>query len=306
MKKLNILLCILIGICLIFSGCGKGLKPDKLLITASNFAEYDFARAVAGEKAEIKMLIPPGRDMHSFEPSASDIVEIENSDLFIYIGGESDSFVERILSSLDNDKLKTLKMSEFVSLCEEHEHTEHHHHSEEEYDEHIWLSPENAVSMISAIKNALCEIDAENSEFYTKNAEEYSNEILTVAKATADKVNNARVKVIAVADRNPYRYFTEYYGLSSVAAFAACSEDTDADLHTVLNLIETVKNEKLSAVFVTEMGNRDLAQTVADNTGAKILTLHSYHNISAEDFGSGVTYLDLMKENCESLAQGLK
>lgn len=307
MKKFNILICILIGICLFLSGCNGYASTDKLLITATNFAEYDFARAVAGDKAEIKMLIPAGRDMHSFEPTASDIMEIENSDLFIYIGGESDNFVERILSSLDNENLKVLKMSDYVSLCTEHVHTDnkHHYHTEVEYDEHIWLSPNNATNMILAIKDALCEIDKANAEFYTQKADKYIGEIIAEANDTAFIINNARTNLIAVADRNPYRYFTDYYGLQSVAAFAACSEDTDADLKTVLTLIESVKSEKLSAVYVTEMSNKALAETIKENTGAEILTLHSYHNVSTEDFGSGVTYLELMKRNRDALAEGL-
>ena len=306
MKKLNILLCILIAFCLVFSGCTNGTpKKDKLQITATNFAEYDFARAVAGDKADVKMLIPAGRDMHSFEPTASDIIGIENSNLFLYIGGESDSFVERILGSLQNKKLKTLKMSDYVSLCAEHEHAHEHHSHEDSYDEHIWTSPENAEKMILAIKGALCEIDEESAPYYTENADKYIAEIKFEANKTAEVIKNARVKKIAVADRNPYRYFTEYYGLNITAAFAACSEDTDADLHTVLKLIETVKKENLSAVYVTEMGNRDLAETVKENTGAKILTLHSYHNISVEDFENNVTYVDLMKQNRKSLSEGL-
>ncbi len=306
MKKLNILLCVLIGFCLIFSGCGNAYSSDKLQITATNFAEYDFARAVAGDKADVKMLIPAGRDMHSFEPTASDIVGIENSDLFIYIGGESDSFVERILASLENENLKILKMSDYVSLCAEHEHIGEHHSHADSYDEHIWTSPENAKKMILAISDALCEIDGENTQYYTENADKYIAEITVEADKTAEVIKNARVKKIAVADRNPYLYFTEYYGLGITAAFAACSEDTDANLHTVLELIESVKSEGHSAVFVTEMGNRALAETVKDNTGAEILTLHSYHNVSSEDFEKGITYIDIMKQNAKSLERGLK
>lgn len=307
MKKLNILLCILIGICLIFSGCGKGLKPDKLLITATNFAEYDFARAVAGDRCEIKMLIPPGRDMHSFEPTAADILSIENSSLFIYIGGESDSFVDKILDSVKGENLSALKMSDFVCLTSEEHHEEHHHHSgSENYDEHIWLSPENAQKMITAIRDELSRIDPENAAYYAENADKYSKEIAAVAAETKKVISSSRVKTIVVADRNPYKYFTDYYGLHAVAAFAACSEDTDADLKTVLRLIEAVNENSLSAIFVTEMSNYSLANTVEENTRAKILTLHSYHNVSEEDFSNGKTYVDLMKENKKSLERGLR
>ena len=308
MKRIITALLLLLGICLLISGCGGRAQSEKMLITATNFAEYDFARAVAGDKCEIKMLIPPGRDMHSFEPTATDILSIENSSLFLYVGGESDSFVDKILHSINNEKLSVLKMSDFVCLTgEEHHHEEGHHHAHNEnYDEHIWLSPDNAVKMITAIKNELSRIDPENSDYYNENAQKYCAEIETLATETEKVIGSSRVKTIVVADRNPYKYFTEYYGITATAAFAACSEDTDADLATVIRLIEAVRENSLSAVFVTEMPSYDLANTVKDNTGAEILVLHSYHNVSSEDFYSGITYIELMEQNKNSLERGLR
>ena len=306
MKKFIFVLSLLLGICLIISGCGGVTQKEELLITATNFAEYDFARAVVGEKGSVKMLIPPGRDMHSFEPTVTDILNIENSSLFLYIGGESDSFVDKILSSINNENLSVLKMSDFVCLTGEEHHGEEHNHSHSEnYDEHIWLSPDNAVKMISAIKDELSRIDPENSGYYNENAQKYCSEIEDLTAETKKVIGNARVKTIVVADRNPYKYFTEYYGITATAAFTACSEDTDADLATVLRLIEAVKENSLSAIFVTEMTSFDLANSVKENTGAEILTLHSYHNVSTEDFEGGVTYIDLMRKNQKSLERGL-
>lgn len=307
MRKLIIVVSVILGICLMFSGCGNLPENEKMLITATNFAEYDFARAVAGDKASVKMLIPPGRDIHSFEPTTTDILNIESSNLFLYIGGESDNFVDKILSSVDNKNLSVLKMSDFVCLTSEEHHVEDHHHSHKEnYDEHIWLSPDNAQKMITAIKDELSRIDPQNKGYYDVNAQKYCEEIEFLAEETKNVVHNSRVKLIAVADRNPYKYFTEYYGITATAAFAACSEDTDADLNTVLTLIDAVNKNSLNAIFVTEMTNLDLAKTVKDNTRAEILTLHSYHNVSGEDFENGVTYIDLMKENKKSLERGLR
>lgn len=311
MKKIFcILLCVFLlsGLCL--SGCTeKADSGNKLKITATLYSEYDFARAVAGDKADVTLLIPPGSDIHSYEPTINNITGIQNSDLFLYIGGESDTWVEYILASIDVSGIKTLKMCDYVCLTAEHnhEHDEHcnHSHSEEEYDEHIWTSPDNAEKMLSAITDALCEIDPDNSAYYKKNSVEYTDKIKAEAEATANVIANAANKTIAVADRFPYRYLTDYYGINYVAAFSGCAEDTDADLHTVIKLIEAVNDNNLTAVYVTELCNENLAKTVSENTNAEILILHSYQNISPEDFKSGVTYIDLMRRNKEALAKGL-
>lgn len=309
MKGLIKLFVLLGCFCLVFSGCASaGPESEKLKITATLFSEYDFARAVAGDRAEVTLLVPAGSDMHTYEPTIGNIAGIENSDLFLYIGGESDTWVERVLSSVSNKNLTVLKMSDYVCLSAEHSHgdEEHHHsHNDEEYDEHIWTSPDNAEKMILAIKDALCKIDATNADYYTENADRYISEIKAEAEATKQIIDGAKNKKIVVADRNPYKYFTDYYGLDCVAAFSGCAEDTDADLATVIGLIEAVKSDGLTAVYVTELSNADLANTVAVNSGARVLTLHSYHNISVEDFGAGVTYLDLMARNRQSIAEGL-
>lgn len=305
MRKIYRVLAVALCVCLLLSGCGGKVK-DKLYVTATNFAEYDFARAVAGDLAEIELLIPAGTDVHSFEPTARDILNIGKSDIFIFIGGESEEYLEQICDTAKGKNTAVLRLSDYVSLCEEeHSHGSNHHSHDEGYDEHIWLSPSNALTMISVICSAFCTADPENAAIYTANAEQYIIEIGHKAAETAEVVNNAENKIIAVADRNPYKYFTEYYGLQAVAAFSSCSADTDPPLGTVLKLIETVKENSLSAIFVTELGNRELANTVANSTGAEILILNSYHNVSLEDFQSGVTYLELMEQNRQNLERGL-
>ncbi len=303
MRKLNMILAAIICICLVLSGCGGRVK-DKLYVTATNFAEYDFARAIAGELADIELLIPAGTDVHSFEPTARDILNIGKSDIFIFVGGESETYLEQICDTAKGKNTTVLRLCDYVSLCEEHSHSGHHTHGES-YDEHIWLSPANASVMISAICSAFCSVDPENAAIYTANAEQYIIDIEHKAAETAETVRNAKNRIIAVADRNPYRYFTEYYGLQCVAAFSSCSADTDPSLGTVIKLIETVREHSLSGVFVTELSSRELASTVVENTGAEILTLNSYHNISREDFFSGVTYLELMEQNRQNLERGL-
>ena len=288
---------ILILVCLlILSGCAVRTQSEKIDIVATNFAEYDFARAVAGDKAEVHLLIPAGSDMHSFEPTALDIATIADSQMFIYIGGESDSWVEKILKNIDTKKTKPIEMMEFVSLIADDEHG---------LDEHIWTSPENAKRMIRAIKDVLCEIDKENADYYRQNAEKYIGEIEKTAAATKQVIEKSKNKKIVVADRFPFKYFAEYYGLNYVSAFGGCEHDTDADIATVTRLINAVKKDKLSAVFHIELSTKNVAETVAKATGAKVLELHSAHNISSDDFKNGVTYLELMKRNMTALEKGL-
>ncbi len=293
MKKCLILIFVLI---LALSGCAQMRSTDKMKIATTIFPEYDFARAVAGEKAQISMLIPAGSDMHSFEPTALDIAKISDSDLFIYNGGESDSWVEKILVNLDTKKTKVLKMTDFVPMTEGDYH---------EYDEHIWTSPENAKKMVVAIGETVSKIDKENAEYYNKNTENYIAAIDKTAAQTKDIIGSAAHKKIVVADRFPLKYFAEYYGLEYVAAFGGCEHDTDAPLSTVTRLIEAINKDELSAVFHIELSTKNVAETVADATGAKILEIHSAHNISSDDFKNGVTYVDIMKRNMADLEKGL-
>ena len=288
MKKVLILVLVFI---LALSGC-TAAKSDKIQIATTIFPEYDFARAVAGDLADVSMLIPAGSDMHSFEPTAQDLAKISESQLFIYVGGESDKWVEKVLENVNPRKTKVLRLLDVVEI-------------KDGADEHIWTSPDNAATIINAIRDIMCEIDVENRGVYRGNADGYIKEIDEAAQHTRLVVETAKNKKIVVADRFPLKYFAEYYGIEYVAAFGGCEHDTDADVATVTSLINTVKKDKLSAVFHIELSSADLANTVAKSTGAKVLELHSAHNVSVEDYKKGVTYVDLMKRNTKTLEEGL-
>lgn len=292
MKKLFAILTLFL---VFLTGCSAPEGDNgKIKIVTTNFVCYDFARAVAGDKAEITMLIPPGSDIHTFQPTAKDIADIQNCDLFLYIGGESDVWADRILENKNSDKI--VRMIDGITLIE----TEHG------TDEHIWTSPDNAVKMAQKTLDALCAIDSENSDFYKTCAEDYIDGINTAATDTKAVIQNSNQKTVIVADRFPLIYFTEYYGLDYAAAFGGCEHDTDADLHTVTHLIDTVKDKGLGAVYRIELSNLSVADAVSSATGAEILELHSYQNVSLDDFKNGVTYIDIMKRNCEALRKGLK
>ncbi len=295
MKK-TLLVFVLLSVLL--CGC-KAPKTDKgdIKIVASVFSAFDFARAVTGDGNAVEMLIDAGGEIHSFEPTAKDIINIGESDLFIYVGGESDKWVEKVLSAVDRQTVRIFKMTDYVPLLNED--------NSEEYDEHIWTSPENAKILVKALADVLAEIDSENAQKYKDNAKKYCDKISAEADKTKSTVNSAKNKKIVVADRFPLKYFAEYYGLQYSAAFAGCEHDTDADLLTVTSIIDTVKKDNLSAVFHIELSNGRLAQTVAEQTGAAVYELHSAHNITADDFKNGVTYVDIMARNNAVLEKGL-
>jgi zinc transport system substrate-binding protein len=300
-------------IALAFTDCGEKKKTTasngKINIITTIFPLYDFSRAAAKEQANITMITPPGSSIHSYEPSPADIKNIQNSDIFLYIGGENDVWVERILSTLDTSKMKVVRLFDFVKLYEEEEkegmQAEEHGKLEIEYDEHVWTSSKNAILMLNAITDALCEKDSSNCEKYKENSQNYISQIDELSNELSQIVNSAKRKQIVVADRFPFLYLTKEYGLDYVAAFPGCSDQSDASVATIAFLIKTVKNNKVPYIYHAELNNRNTAEAVAEQTGAKMLLLHSYHNVSKQDFESGTTYLDLLKQNVANLKTGL-
>lgn len=280
-------------------------QSGKLQIVTTVFPIYDFVRAVGGDRVDIRLLIDPGTEVHTFDPTPSDIAAIYDCDLFFYIGGESEQWVSRVLADVNIDTV--MMMASATLLCEEghghnHDHTEHH----DEYDEHIWTSPENALSMLNAVRDALCGRDIENSDYYTANCAQYSDKIRRVQSEIHDIVNNSGDKFILVADRFPFIYFTTEFGLEHMAAFGGCATSTDISLKVMSELVDCVKEKKLDVAFYTELSSRAIANALADETGIALYELHSAHNVTADDFESGITYVDIMERNRDALEKGLK
>lgn len=297
----------------------RSLKSPASIISTT-FPGYDFARAVTGDSTKLKMLVSPGTEIHNFEPTPQDIIDINNSDLFIYVGGESDEWVERLLENNEIPTDKTLRLMDIIKPLEE-EHVEgmeeehdHDHHEDEhnehedhaEYDEHIWTSPVNAAKIVEAIKDKLTEIYPSDAALYQKNAEAYINRLFSIDYQIRDLVNNSNKKELIFGDRFPFRYFTNEYGLDYFAAFPGCSEQTEASSSTVAFLIDKVKADDIKVVLKIELTDGKLANTIAEATGAKVLELNSAHNISLSDFDSGLTYADIMEQNLKVLEEALK
>jgi len=300
---------------LILPSCKDGEPDDgKIKVVATIFAPYDFVREIAGDKINITMLLPPASESHSFEPTAQDIIKIQNCDVFIYVGSESDVWVDRILDSMDEkytENKKIITLMECVDVVEEEivegmEENEQDDDDEPEYDEHVWTSPQNAKLIVRAISDVLCEIDDENAETYRQNTASYITKLDDLDRAFRNVVDNAARKTIVFGDRFPFRYFVDAYGLDYFAAFPGCSTETEPSAKTIAFLIEKIKETQIPVVFHAEMSNGKVAETISGETGAKVLTLHSCHNISKDDFSKGATYLELMTKNVDALKEALQ
>ena len=314
----------------------KPTEGKKLQIVTTNFPSYDFARAITKEDADVTMLVKPGAETHSFEPSPQDIITIQNADLFIYTGGDSDEWVDGILESVQNKNFHVFKMMDAVNLIEEetvegmqeeeHEHdhadadhaneeADHDHekadqaeeHEEEgpEMDEHVWTSPKNAITIVEKLEETLSGLDESHKDSFKANSESYVKELEELDKSFKEVVDSGKRKEIIVADRFPFAYFCKEYGLSYFAAFPGCSTDTQPSAATIAFLTDKVKEDKIPVVFHIEMGNEDMVNAISKDTGAKKLLLNSVHNVTDSDFKAGKTYVDLMKPNVEALKEAL-
>lgn len=291
-------------------GCsenGNTANNGKLKIITTVFPLYDFARSIGGECVSVTTLIPAGGDSHSFEPTPKDIINIKNCDLFIYIGGESDSYIEDILSSLDK-KPQTLVMTDYIDLSplksNDHDHGDSDHdYKSTQLDEHIWTSPNNCRIICNAIRNTLSEIDPNSKEYYHTNAAIYDNKLEKLDMDISQLVETIQSKVLIFGDRFPFLYFAERYGFEYFSAFPGCGGHSEPSAATVSNLIEIAESYGVSAIFYTETSNGNAAKAIAEHTGAKAVMLHSCHNITSDEYKNGVTYFSLMENNLKTLKE---
>ena len=338
---------------MMLSGCGMSgqqteqnggkeqnkVENEKISVVATIFPQYDFVRQIAGENVELKMLLKPGEETHSYEPTPQDIIAIQNSDLFIYVGGENDAWVEDILESMPDNGRTTLKLVDCVDTVEEehvegmkeergHDHDDHDNHDEDdaeheedeadheehgqedthsvhEIDEHVWTSPVNAVKIVEQIKEELCELDPENVSVYEENAEAYVEQLKELDQEFQDVVDHSKRKLMIFGDRFPFRYFAEAYGLDYYAAFSGCASDTEPSAATMAFLINKVQDENIKTVLKMELSNENIAKAIAEATNADVKEFYSCHNLTAEQFADGETYLSLMEKNVETLREVL-
>lgn len=297
-KRISIFLLTAVLICGIFSGCGKSTdKNDGLKIVTSLFPQYDFARQITDGKADVSLLLTPGSESHSFEPTPKDISKIQQADIFIYIGGESEVWVEEVLKSVKNPELKTLRLMDYIEPIVEED--------DGEYDEHIFTSLKNAGVLLDEICGAICSADFENAEFYKDNALKYSEKISGLDKNFSEMIGSAKRRTVVFGDRFPFAYFAADYGLECHAAFTGCGSETEASSATLSSLINIVKKENIPRVFYIEFSSRTIAGKIAAACGVETSQLHSCHNISKEDLENGTSYAELMEQNYKNLSEAL-
>ncbi|MBQ2957123.1 MAG: zinc ABC transporter substrate-binding protein [Clostridia bacterium] len=292
----------------------EAAEADKLQVVATIFPQYDFIRAIAGDKVELTMLLKPGAEIHSYEPSPQDILAIQKSDLFVYVGGESDAWIKTILESAQSDTRKDVALMELVETTDEHghEHDEDHEHEythgedhEHEYDEHVWTSPVNTMTIVSCLTDALCELDEANADFYRANEKAYLAELTELDEAFREVVASSEKKHLVFGDRFPLTYFVLEYGLTYSAAFPGCASESEPSAATVTQLIMDIMKEQIPVVFYIELSNHQLADVLAEQTGAKAMLFYTCQNITSDDFAAGKTYLELMRMNIEPLREAL-
>lgn len=321
MKKCIGLLCV----CLLTVGCFSACTGEqtaqsgKLTVVTTVFPVYDWVQNILGEQAEnadVTMLLDNGVDLHNYQPTVEDLVKISQCDLFVYVGGESDEWVEDALENAANRDILAVNLLEELGdaakteqIREGMQTTEQPHDEHEEYDEHIWLSVRNACVLCGKLCEKLQAADPQNAALYKANTESYVQALHALDEQYRQVCENARVKTVLFGDRFPFRYMTDDYGLEYYAAFAGCSAETEASFETVSYLAGKVDELGLRTVFTIEGSDGEIAQTIVANTASKdqkILSLNSMQGVTRADVQKGETYLSVMAENLAVLKSGLE
>lgn len=321
-KTIAVILCFTVILSL-FSGCAKTEAPiqaeKKLSIVTTIFPEYDWVMQLLGDRAsdvDVTLLLDSGVDLHSFQPSAKDMVTISNCDLFVYVGGESDKWVEPALAGAANKDMLVLNLMELLrERVKEEEiiegmdaHEEEEHDEEPEYDEHVWLSLRNAKIVCQELRDALISLDEANKDVYTANTEAYLEKLDALDKQYQQAVDSSDVKALLFGDRFPFRYLTDDYDLSYYAAFPGCSAETEASFETIVFLANKLKEENLACVMTLEGTDGKIAKTIIDTAErpeVTILSMNSMQSCTMKDVTAGVTYLSIMEKNLDVLQAAL-
>ena len=328
MRKYISIFCAAIMMVSLLCACGNTApvnSGNKLQIVTTIFPEYDWVMSILGENsdaAEVTMLLDNGVDLHNYQPTAEDIMKISTCDVFIYVGGESDEWVDDALKEATNkdmividlldvlaDEIKEEEVVEGMEAEDEEGEDGDSEEEEIEYDEHVWLSLSNAEKICNKITEALVSVDPDNKDVYDKNFVEYSKKLSDLNEQYKEAVDGASTKTLLFGDRFPFRYMVDDYGLSYYAAFVGCSAETEASFETITFLAGKVDELSLSSIMTIEGKDHKIAETIRDNTKTKdqnILTLDSMQATTSEDVANGTTYLSVMEGNLEVLKEALK
>lgn len=302
----------------------KSSENNKIEVIATLFPQYDFVKQVGGDKVNVTLLLPPGVESHTYEPTPQDMFKINNSKLFIYTGKEMEPWADNLISGMKDD-INVLDLSIIVKLInvEEFEeeycngiNCEHEHHDEHEssqtdmhehsYDPHIWLNPLYAIDMVKSIEIQLSQIDPDNAEYYRNNARNYINQIQELDNEFQETVDSSQNKKIAFGGAFAYAYFVERYNLEFVSAYQTCGESAEPSTSQLKSVIDYINLNKLPVVFYKEYSTGNVAKTISESTNAQMLVFNTVHNVSKDELDDGATYVSIMKQNLENLKCALK
>ena len=279
------------------------LNMDGVNVISTVFVGYDLARQVGGGEANVSLLLPVGAESHTYEPTPRDIINISKCDIFICVGGESESWIDELISG-ENAPKKVIRMMDCVEvITEEHDHE--HETGKIAYDEHVWTSPNNTIKILDEIKKAFVELDGENKEIYETNHSKYRTELELLDGEFREFFGGFDDPTLVFGDRFPLRYFANEYGIDYYSAFHGCSSESEPSAQVVAALIDKVKTENIPAVFYIELSNHKVADTIAEATGAKTALFNTCHNVTIAEFEAGESYLSLMKKNLKTLKEVL-
>lgn len=317
LKKLFITILLAFTLILYLSAC-ETEQADKTItgrikVVATLFPQYDFARQIAGDKAHISLLLPPGVESHAFEPSPRDIVNIKNAGLFIYTGEFMEPWADRILEGATDNGLIVVDASMGIQLLDEdeeshgeeseqHEEEKEHHEGK---DPHIWLDPVNAIKMVENITEGLVRSDSKNESYYRENAAAYIKELKELDAKFSEAFSKVKSRKIIYGGHFAFGYFAKRYGLEHVSPYLGFAPDAEPNPKKIAELVRNIEESGSKYIFYEELVEPKVAKVIADETGAEMLLLHGAHNISREELTGGITYIEIMESNLEKLKQGL-
>ena len=318
-KGITFLITIILIFSLLVIGISKINKQsqseEKIKVIATLFPQYDFAKQIGGDKVEVSLLLTPGTETHTYEPTPQDIINVNKADLYIYTGKYMEPWSDKIANSITSNT-QVLDASKNINLINEEQfEKEHdtidnneeesdnsHHH---EYDPHIWLNPQNAIGMVKNIEEELCNIDPQNKEYYQKNAENYIKQLTNLDNEIETTIRESQKNKIAFGGTFAYAYFIQRYNLQYVSAYDSCGENSEPSVTKVKEVIDYMKENNINVIFYQELSAGKIADTISKETGATKLVFHTIHNASQEEINNGETYISLMQKNLQNLKQAL-
>lgn len=318
MRRKNLVIAVMLLITLLVSLTGCNTKSaatkegrSKITVVTTLFPQYDFVKEIAGDKVEVSLLLPPGVEPHSFEPTPKDVADIKKADLFIYTGKYMEPWVEKVIEATQGGSLLIVNTSTGIDLIDEEEHNGHdtqkheeeHHHGGK--DPHIWVDPILAQKMVDNIVEGLGRIDLANASFYKKNGDTYKEKLQELDRKFADTFKKTKYKKIIYGGHFAFSYLAKRYGLEHISPYSGFAPNAEPTPQRIVELIKNMKESGLKTIYYEELIDPKVAKVIAAQTGAEMLLLHGAHNVSKDELLAGVTYLNIMEENLERLKQGL-